>query len=129
MCCSKNILCILIINDILRVFQSRTTLDVLSEILYFLRITLVTEVKIFFFPLMAHTSKLQCSPLVFLSYGSTRPRYRGPGDIDLIFCLFGLTPSAGLVTDDKCIIKQQLSQLKLHIHNEMQVGVKVGGFA
>ena len=44
-------------------------------------------------------------------------------------CLFGLTSSAGLVTDDKCIIKQQLSQLKLHIHNEMQAGVKVGRVA
>lgn len=31
--------------------------------------------------------------------------------------------------DDKCIIKQQLSQLKLHIHNEMQARVKVGGVA
>lgn len=38
-------------------------------------------------------------------------------------------PSAGLVTDDKCIIKQQLSQLKLHIHNEMQAWEKVGGVA
>lgn len=37
--------------------------------------------------------------------------------------------SAALVTDDKCIIKQQLSQVKLHFHNEMHIEVKVGGVA
>lgn len=43
------------------------------------------------------------------------------------FFVFGLTPSAGLVTEDKCIIKQHLSQLKLQVHNEMHAGVEIGG--
>lgn len=68
----------------------------------------------------------KCSTLVLLSCFTPQPQYTGPGDIDLIFCLFGQAPSAGLVTDDKCIIKQQLSQLKLHIQNEMGAGVNVG---
>lgn len=67
-------------------------------------------------------SKLKCSHLVSPACVSARPQYRGPGDIDLILCLFGLTPSAGLVTDEKCIIKQQPSQLKLHIHNAIANG-------
>lgn len=67
-------------------FYSKTLSDVLTVISFcqehLLSCALVTEVKM---KLKAHMSKLHC---VLLPRISTWPRYRGPGDIDLIFCLF-----------------------------------------